>query len=513
MLGHRRLSAEGFPGMWRRRGKWALAWVFCGAAAGYGVGHVIPAKYTSSATILWTGHGAAGTAEPVASRLAVIQGEVLTSARLQDLVQRFGLFPPEKDTVALADRASELRRNIVLAPINASTTSGNASPASAAFTVSCAAGNPSLAQRVCAEVVAWFHQENARSREQQAHETSDPLAKQVEEAKRKLGEQEAKRAAFMRRHAEQLDSEYGGDAENSVAGYKAQMEADGEAVRRAQQERAALVESLQAQQPVGLTSRKAGSADVQALEQELATEQASLVTLEARYTPDHPDVVKLRADVARLQKKIDEAKKADAQAAGTMRDGAPASEPPQAAQWRARIRELDLTIQEKTQEEERLQQRILASQARLANRATLESESRELTREVATAKAFYESLLAKQDAARMQAESTPREGQELYLVVDPPSLPAGPAYPNPIVFTLAGAGSGFMLGLLTMLVGELRDKTLHTERDVEQFLALPTLAVIPAAEGTRGAQGNGASGSRHHRRSRGEKEAGVLTDA
>ena len=503
MLGHRRLSAAEYLGIWRRRGKWALVCSLLGAAAGYGLVFAMPAKYTSTATLVWAERGVPATGEPIVARLAALRKQILTGARFQEANERLGLHPSKRDGVTAEDLDARLRKDVVLAPVSPAS---DRALDSTAFTLSCTALDRNAAQQLCAGVVAVLQQENVRTHAEQAQETTNALLRDVEEAKRKLDEQNAKVAAFERRHPE-FSAAAAGAAESSAAEYKAQMEAAADALRRAQQERATLVESLQARQPAALPGRKTESANVQALEQELATEQASLVTLEARYTPDHPDVVKLTADIARLQRKIDETKKAEALAAGTKPDGATASEPPQAAQWRARIRELDLTIREKTQEEERLQQKIQASQGRLANRPILESEHRELTRDLTATKAAYDSALARQNATRPHGELAPGERPEMFRVADAPTLPASPSFPNPILFTMGGAGSGLAAGLLVILVGELRDKALRTEGDIEHFLALPTLAVIPVGEGGHRRGGWGHPGTRR------AKERGVLTDA
>ena len=479
MLGHGRLSAAEYLGIGRRRGKWALLCCLLGAAAGYSLALAMPARYTSMATIVWAERGGPGAGESLAARLAALRSQVLTSPRLQDA----------KDV--------ELTRVEV------------ASTSLPAFRVSCTGPDAAAAQRVCAGVVSVFQQENIRRRAQLAQENSNALVSETDEAKQKLDEQNAKATAFLRKHPE-FSGDGRGAAENSLAEDKAQMEAAGDALRRARQERVALMESLQARQPAPLPTHKPDSANVQALEQELATEQASLVSLEARYTPDHPDVVKLKADIARLQSKIEETKKAEAQTVGTKQDGTVASEPPQAEQWRARIRELDLTIRERTQEEERLQQRIQASQARLANRSILEAEYKELTRDLAAAKAAYDAALAKRDAAASREGLALGERQEAFQIAEAASLPASPSFPNPPLFALGGAGGGLGVGLLVMLVGELRDKTLRTEGDIEHFLALPTLAVIPSSGESGGhLHGNGPG----HSGAKSEKEESVLTDA
>jgi len=44
----------------------------------------------------------------------------------------------------------------------------------------------------------------------------------------------------------------------------------------------------------------------QTLQQQLSQLQTVLIDLEARYTDDHPDVIKTKADIAQIKKKLDE---------------------------------------------------------------------------------------------------------------------------------------------------------------------------------------------------------------
>jgi capsular polysaccharide biosynthesis protein len=105
-----------------------------------------------------------------------------------------------------------------------------------------------------------------------------------------------------------------------------------------------------------------------------------------------------------------------------------------------------------------------------------------------------------------------RRDRSVFRIVEPANLPARPSSPDPILFTLGGAGGGFGVGLLVVLLGELRDKALRTEGDIEHFLDLPTLAVIPPADGPGGKHTDGRAGWRDGMSENGEKEEGVLAD-
>jgi len=516
MLGHRQLSTAEYLGIWRRRWKLALVSMLIGSLAGYGITRLIPAKYISTATVAQVIRGYSDVASPpvelTESQLSILRQQALTRERLEGLAARFGLHGSGSERIFGADALAQFEKNIVL------------SPAEAGFSVSFTAGDPRTAQQVCTALVSLLLQEESRNLQRDAGQrpgtSSSPagnpvidyLASQIADAKRNLDEREARLAEFRRQHAGELAGSDRAAAERKIAEDEAQLQATDAVLKHVLQQRETLTESLFAQQSAALESRKSVEpSGTEALEQQLAAKQAQLAALETRYTPDHPDVVKLRSDIDQLQKKIEESRKAATELAAKKPDSGPAREPRQTVQLQAQVHELDLQIQEKTREQGTLQQEILTLRARLNTSSILDEEYRELAAEAGTARSLYTSLQAKQSEAQKAAAAEARQQEQPLRVAVPPNLPERPAYPNPVSFTLMGAGSGFAIGLLAIVAGEMRDKSMRTAGDVEYFLELPTLAVIPPA-GTK--EGSSANGGPHGGRmgNRGEKVEGVLTD-
>src|SRR5207245_7830222 len=96
-----------------------------------------------------------------------------------------------------------------------------------------------------------------------------------------------------------------GDEDNNMKilmGLNSQLDADTQALNRAQQDRT-YTESLLAQQLASWKSSQS-TTNPQSLEQQLSALQTQLLQLQARYTDDHPDVIKTKADVAEVKKKL-----------------------------------------------------------------------------------------------------------------------------------------------------------------------------------------------------------------
>jgi len=72
-----------------------------------------------------------------------------------------------------------------------------------------------------------------------------------------------------------------------------------------------------------------------------------------------------------------------------------------------------------------------------------------------------------------------RQQGEQFRVMDAANLPERPSYPDRRIFAGGGLAGGLALGLGIALLLEMRDKSLRSEQDVEFFLQLPTLAMVP----------------------------------
>ena len=84
-----------------------------------------------------------------------------------------------------------------------------------------------------------------------------------------------------------------------LAGLNSQLDANTQTANRAQQDKS-YIESLLAQQQASWKELQTAS-NPQTLEQQLAQLQSQLVTLQARYTQDHPDVIKTKNDIAQVR--------------------------------------------------------------------------------------------------------------------------------------------------------------------------------------------------------------------
>jgi uncharacterized protein involved in exopolysaccharide biosynthesis len=220
--------------------------------------------------------------------------------------------------------------------------------------------------------------------------------------------------------------------------------------------------------------------------------QAQLVDLQARYTDDHPDVIKTKADIAGLKKKLNDINKTPADAADTGSEKASATEPPEIRQLRLQIHQYTDLIAQGTRDQKRLQEEIGVYQGRVSLSPAVEEQYKELTRDYDNSQKTYQDLLAKKSTAEQTLKMINQSQGERMFPLDPANLPDAPSFPNRLLFAGGGLGFGLALGLGLAMWQELRDKAIRTEADAEAALGLPMLVAVPWV----GAAANGNGGRR-----------------
>jgi len=476
---HRQMNVEQYLTLLLRRRWLLLITTVLGGAAGFVLSRVIPPQYTSHTMVL--------VEEPVVTdnyvkpvvnedlnqRLASMQGQILSRTRLQDLVEQFHPFKKDSGRVPMEVMIEELRRSIKVGPLNPMP--GTSSHELPGFTVDVTLGDARLAQQICEQISSMFRNQNIHQRQKQAEDTTEFLAKQLEEAKVKLNEQDAKVAAFKSRHMGALPEDEKTNL-TLLAGMTPQLEAVTQSLNQARQEKTFL-ESMLNQQLAELKSASDGLSS-KSLEQQLKDMQGQLAVLQRSYTDKHPRVIQLKSAIAQLEKQIEAGPPKDQTVAGELKPTIPVTETPQIQQLRAQLHQQDLIITQKAKQQEDLQREIRVLQNRIESSPAIQQEFQALTRDYQTALNFYNDLLKRRNESQMATALENDQQAEKFRVIDPPSLPEQPSFPNRRLFTLGGVCVGLAMAVGIVHFSAMRDRSLHTRRDVEAYLGVPALALI-----------------------------------
>lgn len=479
MIGKRELEFADYVSIVRRRFWLILVPALVLPVFAYMVSLKIPNRYTSQTLVLVEEPKVPDSfVKPVVSdqltqRLTTMSEQILSRTRLQPIIEKYGLYKKERTKSPIEDILARMRRNVAVTPIRGV---GNAADVTG-FYISFTSDTPKTAQQVCTEISSMFIQENLHLRQQMAQGTTEFLSSQLDEAKRKLDEQDSALATFKTKYLNQLPER---DNTNltMLTSLNGQLDAVTQSITQAEQQKTYL-ESLLAQQVATWKSKQVeGAGDPEDLEKRRSVLQGELIALQGRYTADHPDVIKKKQELALIDKKIADAN--DLIAAGKVSTKkSTALEPTEIVQLRSSIHQIDSSIKSKIADQERIQQDIRTYQARIQLSPMVEEEYKKLTRDHQTAQTFYDDLLTKKRQSEMATELEQQQQGEQFRVMDPPNLPEKPTFPNRMLITFGGFAVGLALGGGVAFVLESRDQSFRTEQDVIAILKLPVLASIP----------------------------------
>jgi succinoglycan biosynthesis transport protein ExoP len=194
---------------------------------------------------------------------------------------------------------------------------------------------------------------------------------------------------------------------------------------------------------------------IQGLRQQQAQIRADLAAARVRYGAAYPKVTELDAELNGVMQSI---------AAETERLG-----------QRAHSDFLVAKAQENAARSAFDQQKQVAAQQ---NNAVIRYE---LARQEAnSSRDLYENLLAKLQQASL-LEGLRANNISIVSPAQPPA-PAQPASPNLLLREGLALLAGLLLGLAAVVSAEMRDVSIHSPEEVESFLGIPLLAVLPEIE-------------------------------
>lgn len=446
--------------VWKRRG-WMILPVIAGLGVGLLAAKLVSPIYRASTAILVESprvpaHYVETTVTmSLQDRLQTIEQEITSRGNLERILNEMNLYP-ELVAEGAMERALRRMQRALTVEVR-----GNR-----IFRVYFGARDPQLAADTANRIAQLFIQENLRIREQQAQSTSAFLEQELGDVQGRLEEQEARVARFTIRNEgslpEQRDSNLA-----SLAHAQTRLNMNLEATEGAEMRRAL----LQREAAAGLGPSETGpNARRRAVEIELAR-------LQALYTERHPDVVRLKNELANLEQQ-------------GVAAGEQARERPSAVLdpvLQSEIDAVDMDIQRLDVERQRLLAEIESYQGRLTRTPRVEQELLILTRDYDNINESYHSLLEKRLDSRLAENLEKKRQSEQFRILEGALPPKNPSFPKPLLFLFVGAAAGGLVGLGLVLLREETDTTfLDKEMLQEAFPAVEVLAVLPLVKRRRG---------------------------
>lgn len=438
---------------------------------------LIPRTYQSTTTMMVqpqkvpTAYVRPITTNEMANRIHSIQLEVMRGPELVKVIHDFDLYPVLRKKAKMSQVVAAMSRDITVQAAPDSTDErGNVT----AFTISYIGRTPQEAQRVTAEIANLFIRENLKEGHQQAQGTSLFLSTQVAQAAQRLAAEQAKIQAFKNAHLGSLPEQAQANM-SMINQYQAQLQSNSAAIDQANQQRVYLqsVLNVNTNSPVG----QAPPASITPLQMELAQKQAELHTDLLKYTPEHPDIIRLKSDIAALKLQIQQAPKSTATASYS--PILQTTGPSQTDLLRGQLASLNTEIKTRNANQKQIEQKVAQLQGSIATVPAVQTEYSSLDSQYQEMQKNYNALLEKQQEAGMAVALDQNEDSEQFSVIQPASLPSVPFHPNPVLLYMGAVLMGSLLGFLCALVVELRDDTMHNADEVAEYLKLPVIVALP----------------------------------
>lgn len=313
--------------------------------------------------------------------------------------------------------------------------------------------NPEIAQKVANALAEVFIDRDIRRERAGAERASELLARQIVDLQNKIKQKEDERIAYLKSHNLPFGNLTGGnltaDRLATLSGQLLAAENDRKNIQSAN-------ETAQSEKDVWSVPEVQGDPRIQRLRDKIGELEEQKEALLVQYTAEWPAVKKVDAQIKKLKAYLDRA-------------------PVET------LKALDSRYQAALKREAKLREAYFKEKGAANSQILDQIDLGRLNQELETDKQYYNTMFQRQK--ELQITSYDRSNN--VSIAKSATLPRGPVGPkrmrNIVLALLLSLGAG--IGLAFLL--DYLDDTLKSIEDVERYIHLPTLALIPAPRAER----------------------------
>ena len=412
----------------------------------------------------------------VDSRISTISEQILSRSNLEKVIKKFGLFSgPKYSDMFLEDMYTNLRSRIEV-KVNR----GSRRTEADTFAITFKGPDPETVMAVTNNLAGSFINENLKVREAQAVGTSDFLANELITKRQRLEEVEQKLREYRRQYMGELPEQLDANL-RILERIQTQLSERGKTLRDEKSRLVVIENQIEGNRKILAESRETGTVSEEGDVLSLELLKAQLNTLKSNYTDRHPDVIKLKAQIAELEGKQ---QAGELQSAGESRpniSGDPALQlvsntlnelMRQRVELSGEIKNIALEVTELKQQLGEYQQRVERTPKR-------EQELMALKRDYENTQESYNSLLNRKLEAEIAVNMEKKQKGEQSRIVDRAALPRKPVSPDMRKLFLLSVAAGLGLGGGLIFLFDFFNSSLKQPKDFESKLGLTVLATIP----------------------------------
>jgi uncharacterized protein involved in exopolysaccharide biosynthesis len=488
-----------------------------------------PPTYRSTATILIEEQGI--PADLVRStittyawqRIQTISQRVMSRANLLEIVDKYKLYGNKRARETSEEIVQRMRTDMKLQPVSAEVIdprTGRPTAATIAFTLSFDGENPAVTQKVVSELTTLYLNENIKSRTEKVAETYDFLTDEANKLNLQIAELETQLAVFKEKNINRLPELKDFNMRQMERTETELRDVQGE-IRSLDERKVYLEAQLTQVQPSGPVFSSDGHPVLNKAAR-LKSIKTEYAVATAKYSPEHPDVLKLKREMEGLEKQTgtissrQEQAKEVAQLRGELaaaREKYSAEHPdvirlnrqimalesgleptpvlpettaaaenpdnPAYISLKSQLEGIEVGMRAALAKRELLKTKLYDYEKRIIQTPQAEREYLNIMRDYNNAQTKYREIKSKQMEAQVGQELEKGLKGERFTLIDPPQLPEEPFKPNRSAIIILGLLLSLGGGLGFAAVADSVDKSVRGVRGATELFNAPPLSVIP----------------------------------
>ncbi|MGE0109723.1 MAG: GumC family protein [Bdellovibrionales bacterium] len=416
---------------------------------------------------------------PADLRINRLQQKVLSIDSLSDIIRLYHLYPDQQPHRSLVSLAKKMQQHVRISLIGnklaspASTQKAAARQLSAiAFTISFDYHDPELAQQVTNALATQFLETDQEDQQTQSFQTAAFLESQLKTLETKLAAQEKEIATFRMKHGDssQETLKFNKQTAATLATQIQSMESRIAEIRAKQE---VLRTQLAATPPYSRTLTDDDMATTPALH--LKALEREYQVLRAKYAAQHPDIIKLRRQIATLRPIA-------SNDLNTIQEDA---DNPTYLSLVTQIRALEEQYNALLKQQKTLEKDQRNYQRSIKNSPLVEKEFAALSRNYSNMKAQYKNLKDEKLQADMNKDITQKQESDHLILASPAERPTQTT-PSRLVFLAAGCLFSLALSLLCILSIALFKGRLMGKAHLIRLTGKEPLISVPSIDNKRG---------------------------
>jgi succinoglycan biosynthesis transport protein ExoP len=400
-------------------------------------------------------------------RLQNLNQRIMSSTRLLEIVGRFKLYESKREKWTTEEIVEKMRKDIKFQTISADVIdrrTGRPTAATIAFSVSYEGDRADTVLQVANVLASLFLEENMKVREQQTAGASKFLEEEAANVQQAMAALEAKIASYRGKNINSLP-------EMLQANLQTQDRLERDVTQlndqlRGLKEKEGYLKTQLASIPPETDNREPVYVDPEW--NRLNALRARLVDLMSRYSDMYPDVIKTKAEVAEMEKRV----QPPVLAQGKTGNPAYITLSSQLAGIQSDIDSVKRQIGD-------LNRQVTDMRYRTAATPKIEEGMKALLIDRNNTQAKYDDLMKKLMESRVAQGLEKGQLGERFSLVDPARLPEKPVSPNRLAIILIGFLLGIGGGIGSASLREFADQSARSPEELVRATGLPVLAVIP----------------------------------